>query len=333
MSDDEESNSDYISHENLANHPVWQAAAGRGGPAPNAPNGHGPGSVNGSDRARGRGRGRGRGPDEEHERPRFERLSMSHLEYSQFKDGDGADSSIFSEDDRTPKRTRPGPGPSKANGEDRDEDDSDADEDDQAASRAERSERLGSLLGDAVFGGQAGAGASRQFDEESIDESEASSKIRKESFKNVFPCRGITCVGCALAGRIDAVDSFVHNNITRMATDSLYKLAALVYRREVVEPAEREGARVPEWSWKNIKNHFELHVSDNAFSRHRIVKQLQLMRGELEGHIVRVEASGERELDKSTTELLLKTISAESKERALIESASAAKRPVGSKAK
>ena len=326
MSDDEESQSDYIPHENLANHPVWQAAAGRGGPVPN---GHGPGSVNGSDRGRGRGRGRGRDQNEEHERPRFERLSMSHLEYSQFKDGDGADSSIFSEDERTPKRARTGP--SRANGDDRDEDDSDADEDDQAASRAERSERLGSLLGDAVFGGQ--AGASRQFDEESIDESEASSKIRKESFKNVFPCRGITCVGCALAGRIDAVDSFVHNNITRMATDSLYKLAALVYRREVVEPAEREGARVPEWSWKNIKNHFELHVSDNAFSRHRIVKQLQLMRGELEGHIVRVEASGERELDKSTTELLLKTISAESKERALIEAASAAKRPVGSKAK
>ena len=103
-----------------------------------------------------------------------------------------------------------------------------------------------------------------------------------------------------------------------MDARALWKYAALTYKREVAEPAEKEGAVVPAWSWKAIELHYLYHSSEDHVSRSKMVRQLQLLRSQLETRLVRCE-NGEREVDKQTADLLLKTIAAESRERVLLE--------------
>ena len=54
-----------------------------------------------------------------------------------------------------------------------------------------------------------------------------------------------------------------------MTEDSLWKLAALTYQRDVVEPAKAEGAPVPPWGWKDVRNHYEIHSMSNLIHRHK----------------------------------------------------------------
>ena len=94
----------------------------------------------------------------------------------------------------------------------------------------------------AAFGG----GARRAFGESEADgRSETSSKRRKTAYKEAFPVRGVTCVGCAIATRITPVERFVKENIGRMTETALWKMAALCYKKDVAEPCEREGVVVP----------------------------------------------------------------------------------------
>jgi len=294
----------------LSQHPVW--AASRGGGAPSA----GPPEAG---RGRGRGRGRGsasRAPSDaggDNLAPaRFERISIAALEQDQFADADGVESAILSDDDdreegghdfsrihrasdRPSKRARDGAAPSSP------PDDDDGDEDDEDGRR----ERLRGLMGAAAFGSgmreayRAGseAGSSRP--------SEQSSTAKRNALKQAFPVKGVTCVGCALANRIGPVNRFIQANVSLMTEDALFKMAALCYVREVAEPAEREGAVVPKWAWKELRCHYTLHSTSNLVARHAMLRNLQSMRLQAEQRLVRVD-NGERELDRQGADVMLK---------------------------
>ena len=298
-----------VAAQQLANHPVWQASrgSGKGGGNPR------PAAVFNIG-GRGRGRGRSRAGSENGDvvnAPRFERISMAALEAGQYEDGDGADSRIESEDDpadhfeRIRRMDPPPPKKKRKKGprnEDGDDDESDDDDDDDDG---ERRSKLAGLMGAAAFGGGGQRRGRYAESEDGSMPSAASSARRREAYKDAFPVRGVTCVGCALANRIGPVNRFVRDNISQMTEDALWKMAALTYKREVAEPTEREGAPVPQWGWKEVRVHYELHATGNFVARHKMVRSLQCMRQQQEERLVRVD-NGEKELDRQGADLMLK---------------------------
>ena len=300
----------------LSNHPVWVSARGRG----DMGSGSAPPQFGRAGRGRGKG-GRGSRPGSEAgdmmppPAPKFERISMAELEARQYADGDGADSAIQSDDDVDAddhwnrvkpaaghKSKRKKTGPREEAGEPDDSDEDDDDDDDVAG---DRRRKLAGLMGAAAFGGGGGHYPRGGASEAGSMPSENSSARRKDAFKDAFPVRGVTCVGCALANRIGPVNRFVKDNISLMTEDSLWKMSALCYKREVAEPTEREGAPVPPWGWKEIRCHYELHASGNFVARHKMIRQLQVMRQQQEQRLVRVD-NGEKELDRQGADLMLK---------------------------
>ena len=153
----------------------------------------------------------------------------------------------------------------------------------------------------------------------------AASLLGREAKKKAFPVRGVVCVGCSLGSRIAPVNRFISQHISSVADDSLWRLAALVYRNEVYQKAKNHGAPAPKWKWASIRSHYELHVSSNLVQRHKMLRTLQLMRTQIEQRLVRVDGS-EKEVDKSSADMLLKVVAAESKERLALENAEKAKK-------
>jgi len=70
------------------------------------------------------------------------------------------------------------------------------------------------------------------------DGASVTSSRARNAHCRAFPISGETCVGCALPAKVAAVDDFVRTNCDMMREDALFKMAALVYRQKVVEPAE-----------------------------------------------------------------------------------------------
>ena len=142
---------------------------------------------------------------------------MAELEAKQFADGDGADSAIQSDDEVADDhwtRVRPAAesltqakGPHE---EDDEEDDSDENSDDDADRL-----QLAGMMGAAAFGGTGHYARGGASDAGSMP-SENSSARRRGAFKDAFPVRGVTCVGCALANRIGPVNRFVRDNISQV---------------------------------------------------------------------------------------------------------------------
>jgi hypothetical protein len=137
--------------------------------------------------------------------------------------------------------------------------------------------------------------------------------------KSAFPCKGVECVGCALAGRISPVSKFISENIGRMSEQNLFKLAAVRYKQDIVVQCQLEGITAPPWNWKDIHTHYALHVTDETIARTSTIRLLQNMRYHAESRLVRVKGS-EKELDKQGSDMILKIVAAESKERALLQS-------------
>ena len=307
----------------LSNHPVWAASRGEG-PRQSI---HYPGNS---------GKRKKGGPPSElgdgGPAPKYERISLAELEARQHADCDGADSRIDSEDEdewtriqpAESKRKRASKGPREEKGENaknsykskKGEDDDVEESSDEEYDDGGRRRKLAGLMGAAAFGGGSAHhyGASDAASEQSV----TSSQRHKDAMKDAFPVRGLSCVGCALSNRIGPVNKFVRDYISQMTEDALFKMAALCYRREVAEPAVREGAPVPPWSWKDVRAHYELHTTGNWVARHKIIRQLQCMRSQAEQRMVRVD-NGEKELDRANADLLLKIVAAESKERALLD--------------
>ena len=153
----------------------------------------------------------------------------------------------------------------------------------------------------------------------------AASVLGREAKKRAFPVRGVVCVGCSLGSRISPVNRFISQHISSVADDSLWKLAALVYKNEVYQKAKSQGAPAPKWKWASIRSHYELHVSASNIQRHKILRALQLARLQIEQRLVRVDGN-EKEVDRASAELLLKIISAESKERLALDNAEKSKK-------
>lgn len=316
----------------LNQHPLWQQAAGRGR------GNMGPPAARGA----GRGRGRGRGapaPADEDSSVRYERISLLQVELQQAATGgDGADSAIFSEDEDEERR------PSRSYRAQDDEDDEEhdyAEEDDDEADRLsalqpsddedcrprKKNKQTGSssrqgmsaadMMAAAAFGGRQHQNTGDTSDEES-QVSRTSSKRKRDAYKEAFPVRGISCVGCSLTNRIGPVKKFVNAHVGEMREDALWRNAARVWKKEVMEPAQREGVEVVEWTWRAIANHFKLHTTNVVIGRTSMIQSLMAMRMQVEGNLIRNE-NGERTVDKANADLALKIAAAESKERLLLQ--------------
>tara|TARA_B110001452_G_scaffold248366_1_gene235078 strand:- start:3403 stop:4686 length:1284 start_codon:yes stop_codon:yes gene_type:complete len=265
-----------MSAEQLARHPVWlNSRSGQASPMPNARQRIPQGASKGGAKKKGTAAGA-----DDYDAPRFERISAEALEMKAFQDMDGADSHLNSDDsdedyaqvsaDRRARENGPRRERRRQNDEGEDDDDEERpagplDEEDDA--EEERSEHemaassgkkrrggsggVGSARGsgsaeDMMAAAAFGGGARRAFGESEADgRSETSSKRRKTAYKEAFPVRGVTCVGCAIATRITPVERFVKENIGRMTETALWKMAALCYKKDVAEPCEREGVVVP----------------------------------------------------------------------------------------
>lgn len=137
--------------------------------------------------------------------------------------------------------------------------------------------------------------------------------------RSQFP-KKVLCTGCLLAHRIGVVERFVSTNVLRIERESLYRLAASVYREKVFAPLTASGQAPPAWSWRSLMVHFECHSVLPNLSRAATLRTLQQARSVVEGRLMRQEA-GEEEPDQSNIKLLLAIAAQESKERALLEAA------------
>jgi len=281
--------------------------------------------------ARGRGRGRGAQPPLDPDSgARYERISLLAVELQQgATGGDGADSALLSSDDED------GPGAwsssKKKKPTDQDDDAGEEEEYDYDEYDVERLSVAGStdehvhprkdahrkapakttkvppnpadMMAATAFGGTQDLFGDTSDSESAV--SRTSSKRKRDTYKQAFPVRGMTCVGCALANRIAPVERFVNNNVCRMSETNLWKMSALTWKLEVVEPAKREGVTVVDWAWRDVANHFRLHTTNPIVGRTHMIQSLTAMRCQVEQRLVRVE-NGERELDKTNADLCLK---------------------------
>ena len=281
-----------------ATHPVWAAAAGRGsGGAPK-------GSM-------------------------FAPISMMELELRRRSDLDGASSTAS---DRGRGKRRSGGG-DKGKGkkarrareyDDRDEEEDDDDDDDGGASA------MGSepdLAGAAFGGNRRAACVPCGGSEVSDDALSVTSTEKRKAHARAFPVEGVHCVGCALPAKVAPVVEFIQKNMANMSELALFKMAALVYKTKVADPAEEEGVEVPPWHWKDIRDHFTLHAVDPKFQRFENIRTLGAMRKTLELQLLRRDAeSGEMSLDKQNAEQIMKIITASSRELTLLYDATTTKK-------
>ena len=156
---------------------------------------------------------------------------------------------------------------------------------------------------------------------------EKSSSVVRARHDRAFPITGVTCVGCALPGKITPVSDFIAKSMSSMSELALYKMAALVYKTKVAEPAEEEGVDVPPWDWKEIRAHFQLHSVDSRMQRYENIRTLSAMRKTLEMQLLRRDQeTGEQSLDKNNAESIMKVIAASSRELTLLADANATKK-------
>jgi len=202
-------------------HPVWAAAAGAG-------RGAGAANKNRSDKV-------------------FGPISMAELEIRGRDDLDGGSSTASVRGEDRPKarghggrREKQGKRSQKRPRE-YDDDDDDDDDDDGWGSSASLD------MAGAAFGGATAKGRAACASEASDDGVSVSSSVVRRRHERAFPVTGVTCVGCALPAKITPVTDFISKSMSTMSELALYKMAALVYKTKVAEPAEEEGVDVPPW--------------------------------------------------------------------------------------
>ncbi len=162
---------------------------------------------------------------------------------------------------------------------------------------------------------------------ESDDGASVTSSVVRQRHERAFPITGVTCVGCALPAKIQPVVDFIAKNMSSMSEMALYKIAGLVYKTKVAEPAEEEGVDVPPWDWKEIRAHFQLHSVDSRMQRYENIRTLSAMRKTLEMQLLRRDQeTGEQSLDKHNAEAIMKIIAASSRELTLLAEATVTKK-------
>ena len=278
-------------------HPVWAAAAAAG---------------------------RGGGASKNRSESIFSPISMLELEIRGRNDLDGASSTAS---------FRGGRGKDKAHK--RAKEKRPREYDDEDSEEGEGTDRDGADssasvdMAGAAFGGAANKKrACRPCGSEMSDDGESvTSSVVRARHERAFPVTGVTCVGCALPAKITPVSDFIAKNMSTMSELALYKMAALVYKTKVAEPAEEEGVDVPPWDWKEVRAHYQLHSVDSRMQRYENIRTLSAMRKTLEMQLLkRDQETGEQWLDKNNAESIMKVIAASSRELTLLADASATKK-------
>jgi len=307
-----------VDDESIAPEPVGDAvdaqdlpaAAGGGGGPPPAANQHPVWAA-----AAGRGRSTAKSkPDS-----MFGPISMLELEIRGRNDLDGASSTASDRGGRRGKDAGKQSSKKKKKKRPREYDDDDEadseDEDDDGAESTASADMAG-----AAFGGGGAKRACRPCGSEMSDDGvSVTSSVVRARHERAFPVTGVTCVGCALPAKIQPVIDFISKNMSTMSELALYKMAALVYKTKVAEPAEEEGVDVPPWDWKEIRAHFQLHSVDSRMQRYENIRTLSAMRKTLEMQLLRRDQeTGEQTLDKNNAESIMKIIAASSRELTLL---------------
>lgn len=234
---------------------------------------------------------------------RYERLSSLALELDGFREtADGANSSLFSGE--SAKKKKPSKRRTVAAM------DSDVSVDDMPQKKKKPSD-VG--VTNDIFGE---LGVSDEDESASVFSTQSA---RDEARKRIFPVKNISCLGCALPQRMAPIETFVRDNIEKMAPEALWRLAALTWINQVCKPCKAEGVDVPRFSWKCIRLHYMLHSTDPIVAKHFTVRQLQTMRFELEGKMVKLSGK-DRELDRQTVTTFLQVTKQETAERSSLAS-------------
>lgn len=142
------------------------------------------------------------------------------------------------------------------------------------------------------------------------DEGEAITRTERE----LFGSHGVRCVGCLLGPRVlQELDAYVFESAATTQPDALWRLAALKYHETFVVPKQRMGIAAPAWTPEAIRIHYEHHQMNERLTR---VQMCRYIRGAIEVGMRqfhrREEPSGDVELDKTRTELMIKLFAAES---------------------
>jgi len=272
-------------------HPVWAAAAAAG---------------------------RGGGSSKHRSESMFGPISMLELEIRGRNDLDGASSTASFQGgrgrDKAHKRSKE-KRPREYDDEDSEEEGTDRDGADSSASMD---------MAGAAFGGGGGAANKKRAcrpcaSEASDDGASVTSSVVRARHDRAFPVTGVTCVGCVLPAKIQPVADFIAKNMSQMSELALYKMAGLVYKTKVAEPAEEEGVDVPPWDWKEIRAHFKLHAVDSRMQRYENIRTLSGLRSTLEMQLLRRDQeTGERTVDKGNMDAVMKIIAASSRELTLL---------------
>ncbi len=279
-----------------AQHPVWAAAAGRGGRLPRKAE------------------------------SMFGPISMLELEIRGRNDLDGASSTASDRGGRQDRDASRRPSKKKRPREYDDEEEEhegSGDDNDDVESSAS-ADMAGAAFGGAATKKRACAPCASEASDDGVS---ITSSVVRARHERAFPITGVTCVGCALPAKIQPVIDFIAKNMSAMSELSLYKMAALVYKTKVAEPAEEEGVDVPPWDWKEIRAHFQLHSVDSRMQRYENIRTLSAMRKTLEMQLLRRDAeTGEQSLDKNNADAIMKIIAASSRELTLLADPSSTKK-------
>ena len=300
-------------------HPLWERAAGRGG-------GGGGGGPKGN-------------PGQVTSQGRFGPISMAALEQRARHEFDGA-SSVGA---RTAHERSKADKPRRARGETDDEDNGDEprrrkkrregvhdyddleNADDEDDNRSEAASGADVCAGAAFGGGGARRNTCRSLSVASDTDdgvSSVTSSRAREAHRRAFPISGETCVGCALPAKVGPVDEFVRTHCDKMREEALFKMAALIYQQQVVEPAESEDVPVPLWAWKDIRAHYTMHRMDPKMQRYENMRTLAAMRKTIELSLQKEEQDEEGNrvytLDKANSEQIMKVITLQSREISLL---------------
>ena len=312
-------------NDNVPQHPVWRAAAGRAHQAPRqgaaAPAAANPG--------------------------RFAPISMLALEIRQRGELDGA-SSVGSERQRSPVAGKRRKRQVRDYEDDEEEDEEEEEDDDDDDDDGDGEDAGSGILANGAFGSGGGDGKGKKRGKKKkkkgeskdddgrascsgVSDSEsaasATSSVVKAAHKRAFPVPGVNCVGCALPAKVVAIDEFVQKNCDRMQEAALFKMAALLYITKVANPASEEGLAVPAWGWKEIRAHYQLHKVDARYQRFENIRTLGAMRKTLEMQLMREDDNGELLLDKSNSEQIMKVITLSSRELSLLHETNSAGKP------
>ena len=124
-----------------------------------------------------------------------------------------------------------------------------------------------------------------------------------------MPIQGCNCVGCVLPNKIGMINDFVRTNTGRMGETALYKMAGLIFQRDIREPAQREGVHIPPWRWEDIAMHYTFHTKDPRHERAEDLRSLSTLRMHLSDNMMRIDPeTGNQVLDKENAKLLLAVI-------------------------